>query len=89
MPDAPCAACRATRAWALGKPQEYALIFGSPIPGYNAPQDTVDPAAMAEATARSIPGARYVELRTGHYMSVQTPDLIADAIDDFLRSVEA
>jgi len=40
------AACRATRAWALGKPQEYALIFGSPIPGYKAPQDTVDPAAM-------------------------------------------
>ncbi len=51
--------------------------------------DRVRPAAMAEATARSIPGARYLELRTGHYMSVQTPELIVDAIDDFLRSVAA
>ena len=51
--------------------------------------DRVRPAAMAEGTAKSIPGARYVELRTGHYMSVQTPDLIFNAIDGFLGSVEA
>lgn len=36
--------CRATRAWAVEHPHEYALIFGSPIPGYRAPQDTVEPA---------------------------------------------
>lgn len=35
----------ATRAWALAHPHEYALIYGSPIPGYQAPQDTVTPAA--------------------------------------------
>ena len=35
----------ATRAWAVAHPQEWALIFGSPIPGYRAPTDTVDPAA--------------------------------------------
>jgi AcrR family transcriptional regulator len=34
----------ATRRWALAHPQEYALIFGSPVPGYAAPQDTIDPA---------------------------------------------
>jgi AcrR family transcriptional regulator len=38
------AAARAVRAWAKENPQQYALIFGSPIPGYKAPQDTVDPA---------------------------------------------
>jgi len=38
------ASCRAVRAWALANPQAYALIFGSPIPGYAAPQDTIDPA---------------------------------------------
>jgi AcrR family transcriptional regulator len=32
------------RSWAAGHPQEYALIFGSPVPGYQAPRDTVDPA---------------------------------------------
>jgi 3-oxoadipate enol-lactonase len=51
--------------------------------------DRVRPAPVAEAIAKSIPGARYVEVRTGHYMAVQTPDLIADCIDEFLRSVDA
>jgi 3-oxoadipate enol-lactonase len=51
--------------------------------------DRVRPAPGAEAIAKSIPGARYVEVRTGHYMAVQTPDLIADCIDEFLRSVDA
>jgi hypothetical protein len=33
------------RAWALAHPHEYALVYGSPVPGYAAPTDTVDPAA--------------------------------------------
>jgi len=32
---------RAVRHWALANPAEYALIFGSPVPGYAAPADTV------------------------------------------------
>jgi 3-oxoadipate enol-lactonase len=51
--------------------------------------DRVRPAAMAEGTAKTIPGARYVEIRTGHYMSVQTPDLLSDTIAEFLKSVGA
>jgi 3-oxoadipate enol-lactonase len=51
--------------------------------------DRVRPPALAQATADAIPGARYVELRTGHYMSVQTPDLIFDCIDTFLRQIGA
>jgi AcrR family transcriptional regulator len=39
------AAGRALRAWAIENQQQYALIFGSPVPGYAAPRDTVDPAA--------------------------------------------
>ena len=38
------AACRAVRAWALANPHQYALIYGSPVPGYRAPQDTIAPA---------------------------------------------
>ncbi|NGO71968.1 TetR/AcrR family transcriptional regulator [Streptomyces boncukensis] len=34
------AVCRAVRAWALEHPHEYALIYGSPVPGYAAPQST-------------------------------------------------
>ncbi len=32
------------RAWALEHPSLYALVYGSPVPGYAAPQDTVEPA---------------------------------------------
>jgi 3-oxoadipate enol-lactonase len=51
--------------------------------------DRVRPPALAEVTAKSIPGARYTELRTGHYMSVQTPELISDCIGEFLKSLDA
>jgi AcrR family transcriptional regulator len=39
------AACRAVHAWALAHPHEYALIYGSPVPGYKAPEATVGPAS--------------------------------------------
>ena len=48
------ATCRAVRTWALANPQEYALIFGSPIPGYAAPQDTIDPAARIPALLLAV-----------------------------------
>jgi 3-oxoadipate enol-lactonase len=51
--------------------------------------DRVRPPSLAEAVAKAIPGARYIEVRTGHYMAVQTPDLISDCIDEFLRTVGA
>ena len=35
---------RALREWAVANPHEYALIYGSPVPGYRAPADTIDPA---------------------------------------------
>ncbi len=39
------AACHAIRGWALAHPHEYALIYGSPVPGYRAPEATIGPAA--------------------------------------------
>jgi len=39
------AVCRAVRTWALAHPAEYGLIYGNPVPGYAAPQDTVEPAS--------------------------------------------
>lgn len=38
-------AARAIRSWALEHPHQYALIYGSPVPGYAAPQLTVASAA--------------------------------------------
>ena len=51
--------------------------------------DRVRPPALAKAVANEIPGARFIEIPTGHYMAVQTPDLIFDCIDAFLRTVGA
>jgi AcrR family transcriptional regulator len=39
------ACCHAVRDWALAHPHEYALIYGSPVPGYRAPEETSPPAS--------------------------------------------
>lgn len=41
------AACGAVRDWALAHPHEWALVYGSPVPGYAAPQATTLAAARA------------------------------------------
>ncbi|MEV0430176.1 TetR/AcrR family transcriptional regulator [Micromonospora sp. NPDC050495] len=48
------AACRAARTWALAHPAEYALLYGSPVPGYAAPDDTVAPASRPPLTLVGI-----------------------------------
>jgi AcrR family transcriptional regulator len=35
----------AIRDWARNNQPEYALLYGSPVPGYSAPQDTITPAS--------------------------------------------
>ncbi len=39
------ASARAYRGWALAHPEEYSLIFGTPIPNYHAPMEVTGPAA--------------------------------------------
>ena len=49
---------RALRHWALEHPHLWGLIFGTPIPGYEAPQDTVAPyARVAAALVRPLVAA--------------------------------
>ncbi|WP_327308212.1 TetR/AcrR family transcriptional regulator [Streptomyces sp. NBC_01298] len=53
------AVCASVRAWALERPHEYALIYGSPVPGYTAPIDTVGPASRVGNTLIGIVRAAY------------------------------
>ena len=53
------ATCGGVRDWARANPHEYALIYGSPVPGYAAPQDTVAPASR-------VPLLLVAVLRDGH-----------------------
>jgi AcrR family transcriptional regulator len=39
------AICQAYRSWSLENPAEFALLFGTPLPGYQAPQEITGPAA--------------------------------------------
>jgi AcrR family transcriptional regulator len=48
------ATARAIRGWAVDHPHEYALIYGSPVPGYRAPVDTIDPAARVSLVFLSL-----------------------------------
>jgi len=65
------AVCHAARDWAIAHPQEYALIYGSPVPGYAAPEDTIDPASrplalliglMVELDEAEIPASTAVPI---------------------------
>jgi AcrR family transcriptional regulator len=50
----PCA----LRHWALEHPQQWGLVFGTPVPGYRAPEETVDPyARVAAALVRPLVAA--------------------------------
>ncbi len=60
------AIARSIRGWAIENPAEYALLFGTPVPGYAAPHDTIGPASryttvllelLAEAEAVNGPVA--------------------------------
>jgi len=44
----------AARRWALAHPHEYALVYGSPVPGYAAPEDTIGPATRVGVVLRDI-----------------------------------
>jgi 3-oxoadipate enol-lactonase len=90
--------------WLGNDPGSYAAIYrmlagmslqdelagiGCPVLVIGGSLDRVRPPALAESVARSIPQARYKVLRTGHYMSVATPELVAAAIGDFLDEIQA
>jgi AcrR family transcriptional regulator len=57
---------RAVRHWAVTHPHDWALLYGSPVPGYAAPERTIAPATrvtlrllrlLAEADARGLRAA--------------------------------
>ena len=54
LPNRWRAIANALRAWALERPAEYALLFGTPVPGYAAPTDTIGPATRYSAVLVSL-----------------------------------
>ena len=76
------AAPRAMRLWALEHPHEWGLIFGTPVPGYHAPEDTIEPyTRMAFALVRPLLAA--------HEEGRLRPDESRRPITDELRAAVA
>ncbi|MGV9887606.1 TetR/AcrR family transcriptional regulator [Streptomyces sp. NPDC003395] len=67
------AVCEAVRRWALAHPHEYALIYGSPVPGYSAPQTTVPPAARVGLLFFRIVGDAH---RAGELSAPELPPVL-------------
>jgi AcrR family transcriptional regulator len=70
---------RAIRRWALAHPHEWGLIFGTPVPGYEAPEDTVEPyARIAAAMMRPLVEAKAAgRLGADHHPRVVSNELRA------------
>lgn len=88
--------------WLGNDPESYAAIYRMLItagieadfPRITTPtlliagtHDRLRPPPLVQTVAQRIPGARFKELDTGHFMAVQTPAPVAAAIVDFLATV--
>lgn len=87
------AAARAVRRWARRHPERYSLVYGSPVPGYRAPADTIGPATRASAVLAGIvvDGAGTEPLRPQPPPAAPLPDAVgqdmARLADEFFTGV--
>jgi AcrR family transcriptional regulator len=59
------AACRAARTWSVTHPGEFTLLYGTPVPGYAAPPDTVGPAVRVVLVLAAIAAEAEGDLGAG------------------------
>lgn len=74
------AVARAVRRWSLDHPAEYALLYGSPVPGYAAPTATVEPSARPIRVLSSILADGRATRRLARVPSVVLPAALRDEI---------
>jgi hypothetical protein len=74
------------RDWARANPHEYALLYGTPVPGYHAPQDTVGPAIRVT----TLLGAILIDGSAGGLLSAPAADRLTPAVEaEMVRIREA
>jgi AcrR family transcriptional regulator len=77
------AAWHAVRDWARSNPHEYALIYGSPVPGYRAPEATIGPAARVPlAFVGIIRGALAAGEFTAVHETLPVTGVLAEQADE-------
>jgi AcrR family transcriptional regulator len=83
------ACCHAVRGWALAHPHEYALIYGSPVPGYQAPQETVAPAIRVPAILGGLLADFWSARAAGPAGAARPEDLLPQPLAGQAREVAA
>jgi AcrR family transcriptional regulator len=84
--------CRAIRTWSIAHPGDFALLFGSPVPGYTAPRDTVEPASRTTlALVRVVADATAAAdgRRGSPTAPPAAPGLVTEAVADGVASLRA
>ncbi len=75
--------CRAVRGWAAAAPHEYALVYGTPVPGYSAPGDSVAPAVrLSRVMAGVVMAAAADGSLRPPARPLPGPPLVTDAVTD-------
>lgn len=96
-------AANAARNWGRDHPHDWALIFGSPVPGYQAPRDTVQPGVRVASVLVSLTTEQHhgegllpplrpmpISRRLSHQSALVREALVTDLPDDaVLRCVMA
>jgi AcrR family transcriptional regulator len=67
------ATARAVRGWAIAHPHQFLLLYGSPVPGYAAPDDTIGPATRVTF---ALVGVVVDAHRTGRLAEASGPDVV-------------
>lgn len=85
------AIAHATRDWALAHPQEWGLIYGTPVPDYVAPDDTIVPGTRVSVALVAVLADAVAQGRAPTPTSVPEPvlrgmrslrELVPDAVPD-------
>ncbi|SDR72100.1 DNA-binding transcriptional regulator, AcrR family [Actinopolymorpha singaporensis] len=71
------AVCHAVRDWARDSPHEYALVYGSPVPGYAAPQETTEAAGRFPYLLLGVVRDAWAAGALGEPADAETPALSA------------
>ncbi|RHA44531.1 TetR/AcrR family transcriptional regulator [Cellulomonas rhizosphaerae] len=84
------AVARAFRAWALADRHGFGLVYGTPVPGYLAPQDTVRPATRVWGALGGVVAAAMADgsLRPGG-PDVAARDLVEPQVLEFAAGIGA
>jgi len=83
---------KAIRGWAIEHPHDYALIYGTPVPGYRAPEDTISPAlrvslvGLGLLTSDDVTADRGVTIPRSVHADFATIRAIAPGASDDLLS---